>query len=315
MHDFEESKSNELKIPTPITAVFIFMLLFFAGIIITFLATFGLGQLTGLDTQTLISSADSEGFSSAERNFLRSSVLLQHLFTFVLPGILTAILMARSKWLRYLLLDKAPKGISVLLATAIIFVAFPLVQFTFFLNKSLPLPDWARQMEAATEAMISGLLVTESPLELCFNLLVIAIIPAIGEEILFRGLLQDGLSKQLRNPHVAVWLAAIIFSGFHMQFEGFIPRLLLGAILGYLFYWTQNLWVPIIAHLINNGAQIIAQHLYQKDMSNLDIEQMDHIPMPVVIGSVLLLAGLSYLLYQRQPPASIEDQQNTPNHL
>ena len=208
--------------------------------------------------------------------------------------------MARSKWLRYLLMNKLPDGVSTLLATAIIFVAFPLVQFTFFLNKSLPLPDWAREMEASTEAMINGILQTNSPWELLFNLLVIAVIPAIGEEIVFRGLLQDGLQKRLRNPHLAIWLAAIVFSGFHLQFEGFIPRLFLGAVLGYLLYWTNNLWVPIIAHLINNGAQIIAQHLYKQEMTNVDLEQMDHIPIPVVVGSALLLAGLSYILYQRQ---------------
>ena len=115
-----------------------------------------------------------------------------------------------------------------------------------------------------------------------------------------RGLLQDGLSKRLRNPHVAIWLAAILFSGFHLQFEGFIPRLVLGAVLGYLLYWTNNLWVPIIAHLVNNGAQIIAQQLYKKELTDVDLEQIDHIPVPVVIGSALLLAGLSYVLYQRQ---------------
>lgn len=291
------------------------MLLFLGGVILTFLATLGLGAIYGLDFQELTQGVDSESFSPGERNYLRSSVLIQHLFFFVIPGILTAFLMARSNWKSYLSLHKIPDGILCLLATAIIFVAFPLVQFTFFLNKYLPLPDWARQIEASTESMINNLLVTDSFGELLFNLLIIAIIPAIGEEIVFRGLLQDGLSKRLRNPHAAIWLAAFLFSAFHMQFEGFIPRLLLGGILGYLFYWTQNLWVPIIAHLFNNGAQIIAQHLYQEDISSVDLEQMEHIPIPVVIGSVLLLTGLSYLLYQRQQSISSKTDQNSPSHL
>lgn len=300
MSDTNNSQSDDILMSTPITAVALFLLLLFIGLLLFFFISLGIGYAYGFDLQTLNSATNPEDFSVSERNFLRSTILLQHLFTFVLPGILTAILMARSKWLRYLLMDKWPDGISSLLATAIVFVAFPLVQFTFFLNKSLPLPDWAREMEASTEAMINGILQTNSSWELLFNLFVIAIIPAIGEEIVFRGLLQDGLQRRLRNPHLAIWLAAIVFSGFHLQFEGFIPRLFLGAVLGYLLYWTNNLWVPIIAHLINNGAQIIAQHLYTQDVTSVDIEQMDHIPIPIVIGSALLLAGLSYILYQRQ---------------
>jgi membrane protease YdiL (CAAX protease family) len=300
MSDTNKSQVPDILMSTPITAVALFLLLLFIGLLLFFFTSIGIGYAYGFDLQVLNSATNPEDFSVSERNFLRSTILLQHLFTFILPGILTAILMARSKWLRYLLMNKLPDGVSTLLATAIIFVAFPLVQFTFFLNKSLPLPDWAREMEASTEAMINGILQTNSPWELLFNLLVIAVIPAIGEEIVFRGLLQDGLQKRLRNPHLAIWLAAIVFSGFHLQFEGFIPRLFLGAVLGYLFYWTNNLWVPIIAHLINNGAQIIAQHLYKQEMTNVDLEQMDHIPIPVVVGSALLLAGLSYILYQRQ---------------
>ncbi|TAF81977.1 MAG: CPBP family intramembrane metalloprotease, partial [Sphingobacteriales bacterium] len=104
-------------------------------------------------------------------------------------------------------------------------------------------------------------------------LLMIAILPAIGEELFFRGTIQNIFTALFKNPHVAVWLTAILFSAIHLQFYGFLPRMFLGALFGYLFIWGKSIWLPILGHFLNNGfAVIMAFRLQQegKSISELD---------------------------------------------
>lgn len=84
-----------------------------------------------------------------------------------------------------------------------------------------------------------------------------ALCPAITEEFFFRGALQRLIGKWNPNPHFVIWSAAILFSAFHLQFYGFIPRMLLGAYLGYLLLWTRSIWIPVFAHFINNATAVI----------------------------------------------------------
>jgi hypothetical protein len=82
-------------------------------------------------------------------------------------------------------------------------------------------------------------------------------LPAIGEELLFRGVLQKLIQKMTGSSHWAIWITATLFSALHLQFFGFLPRLLLGALFGYLLEWTGTLWLPILAHFINNASGVI----------------------------------------------------------
>ncbi len=90
------------------------------------------------------------------------------------------------------------------------------------------------------------------------NLIILAVLPAAGEEMIFRGVIQRMLGRILRRGDMAVWLAAFIFSAMHFQFYGFIPRFILGLVFGYLYYWTGNLWLPVTAHIINNSVTVIS---------------------------------------------------------
>ena len=101
----------------------------------------------------------------------------------------------------------------------------------------------------------------DSIIDLVFNLLVIAIIPAIGEELFFRGYLQQKLIKWNRSPHIGIIITAILFSIIHFQFSGLIPRFILGVLLGYIFYWSSSLWIPIIAHFVNNAQVLIIAYV------------------------------------------------------
>ena len=127
-------------------------------------------------------------------------------------------------------------------------------------------------------------------------MLVIAFIPAIGEEIVFRGLIQNEMYRATRNPHTAIWLTAIIFSAIHLQFLGFVPRVLIGAFLGYIYYWSGNLLIPIMAHFLNNGLQLLGIYLYQNGVLQYNVDETTSAPWPWVVFSLLALGSVLYYL-------------------
>ena len=191
----------------------------------------------------------------------------------------------------------------------LILAAFPLAQFAFWLNMKIPMPLFLIEMEDGAAEMVKNLLLVDQPYELWFNLFIIAVVPAIGEEFIFRGILQKKLVEQMKNPHVAIWLAALIFSAIHMQFQGFLPRMLLGAILGYLYHWTGNLWVPIFAHLVNNGVQIVGQYFFQKGMIEINMEEtIVDVNWPMTLIAFVVVGGLSYVMIKlnNQGQATLE---------
>src|SRR5690606_9694418 len=123
---------------------------------------------------------------------------------------------------------------------------------------------------------------------LAINLLMIAIIPAIGEELLFRGGIQNIFYKWFKNPHIAIWAAAILFSAIHVQFYGFIPRMLLWALFGYLLVWGKSIWYPIIGHFINNGSAVVTAFIYQQQGKSIDeLDKGDTFPMAGYIFSAI----------------------------
>jgi len=166
-------------------------------------------------------------------------------------------------------------------------------------NSTLELPEalsgfeqWARNFEDRAQEITQFLTQFDNNAQFILALFVIAVLPAIGEEFVFRGLLQNHLKVITKNMHLAVWLAAILFSFFHMQFYGFVPRIILGALFGYLYAWSGNLAYPIIAHFVNNGFTLFMMYLYNKGAVEFDIESTESVP----ISTVLISAGITGVL-------------------
>ena len=181
-------------------------------------------------------------------------------------------------------------------------------------NAAVEFPDWmsgfgnwAKNNEALAESMIKAITQDLTPLAFVFVFIVVAILPAFGEELVFRGLIQTELQRAIRNPHIAIWLTSILFSAIHLQFLGFVPRALIGAFLGYLYYWSGNLWIPILAHFFNNGLQIVGLYLFQKGALSFDVESTESAPLPVVITSIvltlLLLVYFKNYFHSRSTPS------------
>jgi uncharacterized protein len=160
-------------------------------------------------------------------------------------------------------------------------------------NISFPGDDVLRSLEEKLAEGVKMLTQFNTTSDFVLAFVVIAILPALGEEIVFRGIIQNEVRRSSGNIHVAVWVTAIMFSAFHLQFFGFVPRMLLGAMFGYLYFWSGNLWIAVIAHFVNNGFMVVAFFLYQKKIIDVDMENSSSVPWQAVafsaIFSILLL--------------------------
>lgn len=238
---------------------------------------------------------------------------LSHLLTFVLAGWATVRVFYpvndfsrswRLDWPTYLGARQWPALTVLGTGVLIMLASLPAVLFSYSINKLVPMPEAFQQMEAETTEALKALLHMDGPLELLANLSLLALLPAIGEELVFRGVLQRQLMRRMSNPYVVILLSAAIFSFVHFQFEGFLPRWLLGILLGWLYWRTGNFWVPVAAHFVNNGLQVLGQYLYSKDLSSVNFEQDVEVPWAGALVSVILLFALMRSLdRQLQAPA------------
>ena len=153
---------------------------------------------------------------------------------------------------------------------------------------------WAREMEDQLLGLTQLITKFDSPGEFAFGLVVIALLPGIGEELVFRGLIQNEFKRASNNIHVAIWTSAFLFSAIHMQFFGFVPRLLLGALFGYLYYWSGNLFIPMIAHIFHNGFTVTMIYLYNQGTTDINIDSEESAPLFLVAICGVITFALLY---------------------
>lgn len=207
--------------------------------------------------------------ASSPADYIRVVQTFSSVGMFLVPALLFAYCQDK-KWLNYESANRKPHYLLVNVTLLLSIVILPLVAVTEQWNQSLQLPEsmanvqqWMRSMEDRAEEMMTFLTFEHSTGTLILNLLVMAALPAICEEFLFRGTIQSFLMKQTGKPHLAIWISAFVFSAIHFQFFGFVPRFLLGAYLGYLFYWSRSLWLPILAHFLHNALSLIISYSLQ----------------------------------------------------
>jgi hypothetical protein len=199
--------------------------------------------------------------------FLKYFQILQSIALFMVPPLIIGWLALFNPW-KYLKLDE-PVRIKPLLVLVVILAAIlPALNLVTLLNEKLELPgflsrleQWMQQMENDAEGITIAFLNVNTFGGYLVNVLMIAVIPALGEEFFFRGTLQRMFHQWFRNPHVAIILVSVVFSAFHLQFYGFLTRFALGVIFGYLFLWSGNLWYPVIAHFINNFVPVTVAYI------------------------------------------------------
>lgn len=195
--------------------------------------------------------------------FQRLSQFLSTVCIFILPALLCTY-MFYSNPKQNLKLEKSPSLTTGCLILLLVIAIQPIVALMSEWNKEL-IPEsmtWIHEIEKSASLIIEKFIADKTIIGIASNLFIIAILAGIGEELFFRGCMQQMIGKIAKNDHLAIWITAIIFSTIHFQFYGFFPRILLGALLGYLFVWSRNLWVPIIAHTLHNALNVAAMQYY-----------------------------------------------------
>lgn len=213
---------------------------------------------------------------------------------FLLPALFFVWMFGRSSVNEYML--RKP-NITWLLVPLITILSLPIMEVLINFNQKL-IPassSWGaalRKQEAIAESMMEQLLAMDGIGDLALMIFIAAVVPAIAEEFLFRGLIQNQLSKWTKNVHLGIWISAIVFSAIHMQFLGFLPRLVLGALFGYLVIHTGSIWTAVLAHFLHNGMSVLGLYYLQNNpgLSEEELEQLGTQPLQLVF--ILLALGI-----------------------
>ncbi len=183
--------------------------------------------------------------------------------TFILASFTAAFLFTENPF-GYLGLTVRPDRQALLLVTVLFLAAIPFINWMMMVNADLHLPasmsaveEWMKVSEEQATRLTELLLGGTSWMDLLANLFVVALIPAVGEELFFRGLVQRQFQELAGNRIAAVVLTAFVFSALHMQFFGFLPRFALGIVLGLLYSWSGSIWLPVLAHFVNNATSVL----------------------------------------------------------
>ena len=237
---------------------------------------------------------------------LKFTQLVSGIGLFICGSFALAYLLSQN--IRSFLSFRKTQVIVLVLAMLSVFVVIPFINFLAELNNQITFPEAFRALEETLRAyedklagLTESLLLSDRSLSgLFLNLLIIAAVPALGEELLFRGVIQNSLARSLNNEVWAVWITAFLFSAIHFQFYGFIPRMLLGAYFGYLLIWSRSIWVPVAAHFMNNATIVVFYYFMKKDPATFDIETVGTDgALSWAIGSIVLFSVLAVALRKR----------------
>ena len=272
----------------------IFLLLFVIGGMLVFSAL-------GLMCATLIWGADIT--DNPTPAYYRLIQVFSAVGTFLVPALLFSFSSTRG-WFRYLAADKVPTNGRLFLYVLLLAVfLIPLVGYVAYLNQQLHLPEsfasiekWLQEQDAANNHVVEVILGTSDIPTFFLNLLICAALPAICEEFFFRGALQTLFQKWTGRPHIAIWLSSCIFSAIHLQFSGFFARWLIGAYLGYLFWWSGSIWIPVVAHFLHNALYVTAQLLAVRGVIADEQSVTFAEQIPAVVASAILAGAFIALV-------------------
>jgi len=237
---------------------------------------------------------------------LKMAQIVSAIGAFIVPSFLFAMLVSKKK-LSYLGLNVSPTIIALLLAGSIMIIATPFINWMAEINSHLTLPaslssveNWIKDSEAKATVITNAFLADKSIGGLFLNLFIMAALAAFSEEIFFRGVLQKTIINWTKNVHWGVWISGIVFSTLHFEFYGFLPRMMMGVFLGYIYVWSKSLWVPMFAHFINNGMDVLLSFFEQRNVLPKNIDQAGSAVSDwwQVVASVLLIALLLFVFYK-----------------
>jgi membrane protease YdiL (CAAX protease family) len=269
------------------------------GIGITFSVILVLAGMKIFSSNLTVLEKAATALNNNDFAFLRYLLIIQDISLLIIPSIIILWLMKPESAARLPGL-RIPQLKEVGLVVILTFCIFPVTSFTGQINSAMHLPSWLSgvehwmiEKEDKADNLIDMLIMSNTFWVMMLNLLTIALIPAISEELIFRGVFQKIFNNLFKSGHIAIWFTAFIFSTIHFQFFGFIPRFILGLVFGYLFFWSGTLWLPVISHFINNAFPVILTYIQSMEKLNTSPDtslwkQVIALPLPMIIILVIL---------------------------
>jgi uncharacterized protein len=289
----------------PLVSLLYLVLLALGGaLVFTALGALVGAAIYGFPDNLLSGGADITSNSSL--GFMKVLQIFSSTGLFLMPPIILSLIESKRPF-HWLKLDRRITAIVMGLTLLLMFAGTPFLELIVQVNRSMKLPGFLQELEAwmlakekQMEVLTKQLLVMRNPADLMLNLFMIAILPAISEELFFRGSVQRLFTSWIKSHHAGIWIAAIIFSAIHIQFYGFFPRMLLGALFGYLLVWSGNMWYPIIAHFVNNGVTVVAAYIYQQQGKSLDeLDSATKTSWPVYLLSAAAIIVLLFVFKRK----------------
>jgi len=288
---FKQSRS----ILHPALQFFVFLLLFIGVLIVGNLIGVGVASaLYGLNTVAAIAGGKLTSPNAANVLWILQTAGMT-LPIFVAPVFFAVVIVREPR--DYIKPTFNFSWILMLLVFAIMFMSNPAIEFLSNLNEKMVLPPWLKWMrdsEDSAQKLMDVMLNMKTIWSLMFDVLFIGLVTAIVEEFMFRGVLQTIFMRWTKSTHAAIWITAILFSAFHMEFFGFLPRLLLGVLFGYFVAWSGSIWPAVWAHFLNNAAAVIATYLFQHKVIKTD---PDNQQMFTASGYVISFIIMLFLLF------------------
>jgi len=237
----------------------------------------------------------SSGEAGRYVDVLQMLQIIQSVCLFVLPPFVYAYLVS-GNISDSLCIKVKPNIAGILLSIALLFFSVPLINYAGKLNSQIHLPDFMKEIDAWMQEKenfaneVSSAFMNRPASKLPINLLMIAVIPALGEELLFRAVVQQLVIRLVRNMHGGIWITSVLFGALHLQFFTFLPRIILGSLFGYLLEYSRSLWYPILVHFLNNTMAILFAYFgnFFSGMQELEKMGTEKPELPIVLLSILL---------------------------
>ena len=281
--------NQHLRIPSPGKQLAIFLGLFGASFLLFGILSLIVLQVNGVPVISGKMDWSKPGVVSVFK-WLQG---LSSIVIFLLTAFVFTLITYTGKPFYFLGFKKANQPNMYILAVVALFFALPFVFWMGELNQKIPLPTWMTSMEKDALEQMQAFLKVNNPIDVWVNVFIIAMLPAIGEELCFRSVLQRIMIRLTRSPWAGILVTGFLFSLLHFQFEGFLPRMLLGIILGVLYWYSGSIWTSILAHFFNNALQVLVVSYMPK--------YVDTNPsIPVLIAVVSLIATLAILYFYRK---------------
>lgn len=274
------------------------VILFILGLMFQFFGAFLAGWIYGFRFSEILSMGAFD-----DPKYVAASKLIQILGsigTFIIPAFLFSFLFAGDAFSYYRFRDPVG-GVPMFLTIMMMIAIIPFINYMAEINLRMEFPiksvdSFLRMLEGEAEEIMRAFTATRTVTGLLVNLLMIGVIAAVGEELIFRGLIQNLFYGMVKNIHLAILLTALLFSAFHFQFFSFLPRFFLGLLLGYLMFYGRSIWYPILAHFVNNAMGVVYYHFYSRGSADDMLEEIGTSAMMPMAALISLLVFVFFAL-------------------